>query len=247
MKYTKSIPLDVEYIRMIAAAIPDAYYLYKEHFEENNFPTDNGREGEIWNYINKCISDNIPADQFQIVIMNRGRWKFLAIFDKKVGYLYTLMREKNLANIQKKISEHLFHYLNALSTLNDDLASNYELVYEQLTLFNTDMYNADQNTVLEKILTSMTRKFDSSIKRYVLIAFDNDKYGMVGDIKGIIPAKGLNFYKEENWTIYLDATYDLTETSAQESIVNDDVILLQRKANIKRVDKEKVREKNKMN
>lgn len=246
MKYKKSIPLDTEYIRMIASAIPDAYYLYREHIEENNFPTDNGREGEIWNYINKCISDNIPADQFQIVIMNRGRWKFLGIFDKNEGYLYTLMREKNLANIQRKIGNHLFHYLNALSTLNDDLVSNYEPIHEQLTLFNTDMYNDDQNTVLENILTSMTQKFDSRIKRYVLIAFDNDKYGMVSNIKGIIPAKGLNFYKEENWTVYLDATYDLTKTSAQEGIVNDDVILLQRKANIKRVDKEKTK-KLKMN
>jgi hypothetical protein len=241
MKYTKNIPLDIEYIRMIASAIPDANYLYKEHVEENNFPTDNGREGEIWNYINKCISDSIPADRFQIIIMNRGRWKFLGIFDKEERYLYTLMREKNLANIQKKISTHLFHYLNALSKLNDDLSSKYEPVYEQLSLFNIDMYDAEQNMVLEKILVSMTQKFDAKIMRYVLIAFDSDKYGNVTDMKGIIPAKGLNFYKEENWTMFLDAEYDLSESSAQESTVNDDVILLQRKANIKRVDKEKTK------
>ena len=61
------------------------------------------------------------------------------------------MREKNLANIQKKISNHLFHYLNALSKLNDDLSSKYEPVYEQLSLFNIDMYDAEQNMVLEKI------------------------------------------------------------------------------------------------
>ena len=60
-------------------------------------------------------------------------------------------------------------------------------------------------------------------------------------MKGIIPAKGLNFYKEENWTMFLDAEYDLSESSAQESVVSDDVILLQRKANIKRVDKEKTK------
>ena len=239
----KNIPLDIEYIRTIAGAIPDAYYLYKEHVDENNFPTDNGREGEIWNYINKCISDGIPVDQFQLVVMNRGRWKFLGIFDKKEGYLYTLMREKNLANIQKKISDHLFHYLNALSTLNDDLAKNYEPIYEQLAMFDMDMYDAEQNIILEKILISMIQKFDSRIKRYVLIAFDNDRYGNVSDIKGIIPAKGLNFFKEENWTIYLDAEYNLTDTSTQESEGSNDVILLQRKANIKRVDKENTEKK----
>lgn len=237
MYYTKNIPLDTKYIRMISNAIPNAYYLYKEHADELNSPTDNGKEGELWNYINKCISDVLPADRFQIIVMNRGRWKFLGILDKKESFLYTLMREKNLSNIQKKISEHLFHYLNALSKLNDELASEYE-PYQQLSLFDTEMYNIEQNEVLDKILTSLIQKFDTKITRYVLIAFNTDSYGSVNAIKGIIPAKGLDYYKEENWTAYLEAEYDVTDTSVQESEVSDQVILLQRKANIKRIDKE---------
>ncbi len=237
MYYTKNIPLDTKYIRMISNAIPNAYYLYKEHADELNSPTDNGKEGEVWNYINKCISDVLPADRFQIIVMNRGRWKFLGILDKKESFLYTLMREKNLSNIQKKISEHLFHYLNALSKLNDELASEYE-PYQQLSLFDTEMYNMEQNEVLDKILTSLIQKFDTKITRYVLIAFNTDSYGSVNAIKGIIPAKGLDYYKEENWTAYLEAEYDVTDTSVQESEVSDQVILLQRKANIKRIDKE---------
>jgi hypothetical protein len=237
MYYTKNIPLDTKYIRMISNAIPNAYYLYKEHADELNSPTDNGKEGEVWNHINKCISEVLPADRFQIIVMNRGRWKFLGILDKKESFLYTLMREKNLSNIQKKISEHLFHYLNALSKLNDELASEYE-PYQQLSLFDTEMYNMEQNEVLDKILTSLIQKFDTKITRYVLIAFNTDSYGSVNAIKGIIPAKGLDYYKEENWTAYLEAEYDVTDTSVQESEVSDQVILLQRKANIKRIDKE---------
>lgn len=243
MNYTKNIPLDTKYIRMIFNAIPNAYFLYKEHVDELNFPTDNGREGEVWNYINKCILEILPADQFQIVVMNRGRWKFLGIFDKKERYLYTLMREKNLSNIQRKISEHLFHYLNALSKLNDELASEYEPIYQQLCFLGSEMYDTEQNEVLDKILTSMIQKIDAKIARYVLIAFDSDLYGNVNEIKGIIPAKGLDFYKEENWTAHLDAEYDITETSPQEGLVNDSIILLQRKANIKRVDKETIDKK----
>lgn len=144
------------------------------------------------------------------------------------------MREKNLSNIQKKISDH---YLNALSKLNDELASEYE-PYQQLSLFDTEMYNMEQNEVLDKILTSLIQKFDTKITRYVLIAFNTDSYGSVNAIKGIIPAKGLDYYKEENWTAYLEAEYDITDTSMQESEVSDQVILLQRKANIKRIDKE---------
>ena len=105
------------------------------------------------------------------------------------------------------------------------------------------MYDTEQNEVLDKILTSMIQKIDAKIARYVLIAFDSDLYGNVNEIKGIIPAKGLDFYKEENWTAHLDAEYDITETSSQEGLVNDSIILLQRKANIKRVDKETIDKK----
>ena len=51
MNYEVDIPLKPLYIRMIAEAIPNAYYLYDEHVNEQNFLTDNGRDGEIWNYI----------------------------------------------------------------------------------------------------------------------------------------------------------------------------------------------------
>lgn len=95
MYYTKNIPLDTKYIRMISNAIPNAYYLYKEHADELNSPTDNGKEGEVWNYINKCISDVLPADRFQIIVMNRGRWKFLGILDKKESFLYINERKKS--------------------------------------------------------------------------------------------------------------------------------------------------------
>ena len=118
MKYSVDIPLNPMYIKMIIDAISNAYFLYQDHVDEQNFPTDNGKEGEVWNYINKCVIDLLPADRFQITVMNRGRWKFLGIYDRKNRYLYTLMREKNLKNIRNTISKHMFHYVNALSKLN---------------------------------------------------------------------------------------------------------------------------------
>ena len=239
MNYEVDIPLKPLYIRMIAEAIPNAYYLYDEHVNEQNFLTDNGRDGEIWNYINKCASEVLPVDSFQIVVMNRGIWKFLGLYDKETHYLYTLMREKNLINIQKKISDHLFHYLNALSKLNDELAETYEPIYHQMSLFGVDSYDEEGNEVLEKILKTMIRKIDGDIERYVLIAFDSDRFGVVKNIRGIIPSKGLDFYKDENWNTYIATEYEISEEAGQESEVLENIVLLQRKPRMKRVEKTK--------
>lgn len=243
MKCELDIPLNPLYIRTIAEAIPNAYFLYSEHINEQNFPTDNGRDGEIWNYINKCVLEELPADRFQIIVMNRGIWKFLGIYDKETHYLYTLMREKNLTNIQKGITDHLFHYLNALSKLNDELEEIYEPVYHQMSLFGFDSYDDEGNELLDKILQSMIKKIDGDIERYVLVAFDSDRFGTVKDIRGIIPAKGLDFYKDENWNMYISMEYMTSEESSQETEVSEDVVLLQRKPRMKRVERQDEKQK----
>lgn len=247
MNYSMNIPLDPMFIRMILNAIPNAYFLYQGHINKQNFPTDNGSEGEIWNYINKCVMEVLPADKFQIVVMNRGRWKFLGIYDRTSKYLYTLMREKNLKNIQKTISEHLFHYVNALSKLNDSLANKYQTMYHQMTLFGVREYDARGEEILDKILSAMISEIDGKIERYVLILFDSDRNGHVNTIKGIIPAKGLDYYKEENWTSYVIEEYVMENEMDQEFEISQSAILLQRKPKIKRVHKKEDAKKNENN
>lgn len=237
MKYSMDIPLGSAYIKMIIDAIPNAYFLYQEHIDEQNFPTDNGSEGEIWNYINKCVVEVLPVDKFQIIVMNRGRWKFLGIYDRASKYLYTLMREKNLKNIRKTISEHLFHYVNALSKLNDSLADTYQTVYHQMTMFGVGEYDEHGEEILDKLLSTMISRIDGEIERYVLISFDADRKGHVNEIKGIVPAKGLEYYKEESWTSYITEEYVSEKGTNQEIEISESAILLQRKPKIKRVSK----------
>lgn len=246
MKYEQKIPLEVKYIRIICEAIPNAYFLHKQQIDENNFPTTNGKELYIWNYINKNISDNFPTDKFQVIVMKRGSWAFIGIYDKEEKYLYTLMREKNLANLQKNINANLIHYSNALSKLNDPLKREYEPVAHQISLFGEDLYDTETDEKLDDILHKIISKVDSEIIRYVLIAFDSDSVGNIKDIKGIIPAKGLDIYKEENWVEYVSQGYDITDIVTSEYVQAENEIMLERKPNLKRkikqYDKEKINE-----
>lgn len=246
MKYEQKIPLEIKYIRMICEAIPNAYFLHKQHIDENNFPTTNGKELYIWNYMNKNISDVLPTDKFQVVVMKRRSWAFIGIYDKEEKYLYTLMREKNLTNLQKNISKNLIHYLNVLSKLNDPLKQKYEPIAHQVSLFGDELYTDETDEKLDDILCDLISKVYGEINRYVLIAFDADGVGNIKDIKGIIPAKGLDIYKEESWIEYVSQGYDITDIVASEYIQAENEILLQRQPNLKRkikhLDKEKINE-----
>ena len=71
--------------------------------------------------------------------------------------------------------------------------------------------------------------------------------GHVNTIKGIIPAKGLDYYKEENWTSYVIEEYVMENEMDQEFEISESAILLQRKPKIKRVHKKEDAKKNENN
>lgn len=232
-KYDEKIPLRGVEVKKIIRGIENGDYLCKEHFNENNFPTDNGKEGEVWNYINKEIKDSLSIDKYQIIVMNRGRWKFLGIYDKTTKYLFTLMRDKNLQNLRKKPYDNLYHYLNALSKLNDGLLNKFQTGYQQMSMFMEPTYDELGEGTLECILQKMISKIDGTIERYALITFDSVQ-GQVREIKGIIPAKGLNYFLEENWEKYLSPNYPDSSEESQESEASEDIILLEHKPRLER-------------
>ena len=108
-----------------------------------------------------------------------------------------------------------------------------------MSLFGVGEYDEQGEEILDKILHSMIRDLDEEVERYVLISFDTDSYGVVKEIKGIIPAKGLDYYKEENWTSYIVAEYVSEDEPTRENVVSENVILLHRKPKIKRTNRTK--------
>ena len=100
-------------------------------------------------------------------------------------------------------------------------------------MFLEDTYDEDGEATLESILEKMVHKIDGNIERYALIVFDAIN-GQVRDIRGVIPAKGLSYFKEENWEEHLSANYTDGSETAQESESTNDIIVLERKPRLKR-------------
>ena len=81
---------------------------------------------------------------------------------------------------------------------------------------------------MEKLIT----KIDGFINRYVLISFDIS-HGQVTAIKGIVPAVGMNYYKEEDWADLLNASYYSAGLGGEEEVA-EEVVLLERKPKLRR-------------
>lgn len=142
------------------------------------------------------------------------------------------MRSKNLKNLRNKRENNIYHYLNVLSKLNDELEGRYQLNDEQLCLFEDEIFDREINDKLEKILNNMIKSFDGDIVRYALITFEQN-CGNVTNIAGIIPVKGINDVYQEDWSECISAEY-VDESVETNIAVSDTVILLQHKTNLKK-------------
>lgn len=231
-RYNKKIPLATEVVKSIIKSIENADYLYRSYLLEEEFPTDNGSEGAKWNYINREVKKDLEEGRYQMEVLCRGPWKFLGIYDRETKYFYTLMREQNLLSLRKNQCTKLFHYMNALSRLNEGLKTEYSIENEQLCLFPDMMYDEEGEETLDRILKKLTEKIEGAIERYVLISFDIS-HGQVTAIKGTVPAVGMNYYKEEDWADLLNASYYTDDAGGSEE-VSEEIVLLERKPRLRR-------------
>lgn len=231
-RYNEKIPLATEVVKSIVKSIENADYLYRSYLLEEEFPTDNGSEGVKWNYINREVKKDLEEGRYQMEVLCRGPWKFLGIYDRETKYFYTLMREQNLLSLRKNQCTKLFHYMNALSRLNEGLKTEYTIENEQLCLFPDMMYDEEGEETLDRILKKLTEKIEGAIERYILISFDIS-HGQVTAIKGTVPAVGMNYYKEEDWADLLNASYYTDDVGGSEE-VSEEIVLLERKPRLHR-------------
>ena len=105
----------------------------------------------------------------------------------------------NLLSLRKNQSTKLFHYMNALSRLNEGLKDEYVVENEQLCLFPDMMYDEEGEETLDRILEKIIAKIDGSIERYVLISFDIFKSIKIPYIEKIL--KFLGKYSFQYWLL----------------------------------------------
>ncbi|MCY7898103.1 DUF5986 family protein [Bacillus rugosus] len=222
-----NVPISDDYKTLIIKSVADAFSKDIRAFkEEFDLETYNGLNFLKWDFTNTNIIRSLPSGEFQCLKARRGPWKFVLIFDKNSGNLYTLMRQDRFSEIQEKTNREKVHYLDALASLNYFVKSDRES-YRQINLFDLDGQLWKEEAA--KILSELIENLDGEVKCYTLLTFCNDK-SEITDFTALILTPSLGIAYEESWNDYIPVEYDLDvkENETQYDNEDEDIELLLR-------------------
>lgn len=183
-------------IESVQSAIGDDIKL---DMKVNELDTDNGNPMRIWDFINRNIGKKFSEDDFIITgVTQRGSWKMKFIFDKKLGILYTLMREERFESVRKEVPKRkTIHYCQALAeAFNKGLTAK----EEQMCLFkNQDYYDTDKvNEIVNKIIMDLSIP-ENIVKNHAIILFEGKNYELES-IRCCVVNSNLSIVEEADWS-----------------------------------------------
>jgi len=206
-------------IKSVADAISKDINTFKEEFP---LETDNSIHFLKWDLTNTNLIGTLPSDYFQCLKARRGHWKFVLIFHKNSGTLYTLMKQDRFFQIREKHNREKVHYLDALASINRSLESKNES-YRQMNLFDIDgqLWKEEAENVLKELIENI----EGEVKVYTLLTFTNDK-SEIKDFTAYTLTPSLGIAIEESWNDYIPAEYDMgiNENDVVEEEFEDDDI-----------------------
>ncbi|GKZ02126.1 hypothetical protein ANS017_14290 [Paraclostridium bifermentans] len=164
-------------INYIVKSINKAYYKDMKSFYKNyNLITRNGDAGIKWDFINTNIEENFEEDKYKIILVRRGGWNQVLVYNIEEKRIYFIMRESRFQTIRKDKKRKNLHLIQMLGSLNEKVEN-------------------DASKSLKAILPEYIQKS----KDYILITYEY--YESIGQCKfkyRRINSK-LKVYNEESW------------------------------------------------
>lgn len=185
----------------IAQCISDAV---GDDIKENSYrlPTQNGTPGRIWDLIHRNVINTFNLDDIIAKPTKRGGWGLVPIFDKKTGFIYTLMREKRFEEIKKELpNRRNANYTDALANhLNKNLlpAERQILLFPGKKKFENQKYIEN---IVEKIFNDLSIP-DQIVKRHAIILFDSSHYELLS-LRCCVVNSNLEIVASANWSKYI--------------------------------------------
>ena len=226
------ISLDFNDKECIVDAILSGLEKSHDYFTSNRTITNNGREGERWNYINEEVKNTL-SDKFEVSLCKRRIWEIILIYDKAPKSHYSLMKHKRLGELRDEIKSNGMHYATVLATyINSHFQ--YE-VQEQMTFIDESDSLYDEK--LEENFKEITKYIPGDIDKYTMITFTN-KNEELTSISARIVSPSLDDIYKEDWSDLIKPKYDVVINEILGDISLDDdmdeKIELQIKDNIMR-------------
>ncbi len=177
--------------------------------------TRNSEPTRIWDLLNTKLIDQLDVETTQVATADRKIWRMVIIYEKSSECIFTFMREKRFAEIQRNRSKReCMHYLDLVAEyFNADLQPEEEQIkfsdcLEQHTF-------ADESKLMEHVqdlLRDLSDDIDV-VRHHVLVLFDASAY-QLHSIRAVMITPALEIACEEDWSQFI---------SHQESMIVDTV------------------------
>lgn len=245
--FESSIPLSDELKSFIIEAVSSGVKHDVLQFKnEHDLATDNGIHFLKWDFINTNLVRDISNDRLECIIIQRGGWKLVVIYDKETKFLYSLMSQNRFGELQKRTKKDTVHYIDGLTLINDDLEVKNNI--QQLTLF--DIKDERWEEERENVLSNILQCIDGEVVQYAVITFSTQKLEL-NSVLTYIPTADLKVAYKEDWSDYIPVDFDISnvitdneneeeeevEVRLRERVISKDDTIVQFKKHIKDKDK----------
>lgn len=169
----------------------------------------NSTPSRIWDFINRNISETFAGDSNVVTgYTTRGPWKLVPIFDKKTGFLFTIMREERFYTVRKDPKNHS-HYVYELAE-----GFNFELQPIQQTLISSDSTTDTLKSAIQRICDDLLIS-QNMVKKHALILFSSND-----DMLLSVRCCMINKFFEECESVSWNEFIKVGESSVVDQIIN---------------------------
>ena len=186
-------------VRCIADAVGDDI---REDFQRSNLKTDNSFFSRIWDYLNTNLLNTLETDACDPIVTNRGPWDMVVLYENTSQCIFTFMREKRFAELQRRQrNRKRMHYIDMVTRyFNSDLLAD----QGQMSLFPHEFSDEDR---LAELVGSFLHDLSGGVdivRRHVLVLFNTDGFQLTS-VRAVMITPSLEIAKgcEEDWSKYI--------------------------------------------
>ncbi|MDB8801227.1 DUF5986 family protein [Romboutsia sp. 1001216sp1] len=163
-------------IQRIINSVKKAYYKdMPEFYNDRKLITHNGDPGIRWDFINTNINNIFTEDDYKILIVKRGFWNQIVIYNTYDKRLYFIMRENRYKDIKRDKNRKNLHLIQILGAVNEN-----------------------EETEASEVIKQKLPEYISKAKEYILITYEyNENQSKFDFIGRKITSKFRCSYKEE--------------------------------------------------
>lgn len=179
--------------------------------------TKNSVPSRIWDLLNTNLLDSLEIEGCSAITAHRGPWEMVVVYEKTSNNIFTFMREKRFADLQKSQRQrnHL-HYVDMLAKqFNSDLLAEQGQVCLFPHEFSDELRLAE---LVQSLLVDLGSDLDL-IQHHVIVLFDASDYRL-NHIRAIMVTSDLEIAKdsEQDWSGYISHADSVIVDKVSDSI-----------------------------